>query len=85
MMLVPHQQTKRKGSGAIPRPLAESVRNSVGAGVWGIGRIDNQRDNIKPFLGPPSPKSLQSGLSTLRKELSNSDIIPYPSLPDAGE
>lgn len=39
MMLVPHQQAERKGSGANPGPLAKSVRNREGGEV----RLDNQR------------------------------------------
>ena len=40
MMLVPHQQAERKGSGANPGPLAKSVRKG---GEGGKVRLNNKR------------------------------------------
>ena len=58
MMLVPHQQAERKGSGANPGPLAKSVRKG---GEGGKEAEQQKRDKGKLscfFLGYPSPKSL---------------------------
>ena len=84
MMLVPHKQTERKGSGAKPGPLATSVRNSKEEEKSGWTTKERHGETLPcSFLGPPSLESPWSGLSTLRKELSTSECsISWPL--DAG-